>query len=178
MVGCVEDEARAGPGLWSRSCGNHGLPHAEAALLPQLANARLLADLLAQVVELRAVDVADRSHVDLLDLRRVQRERPLDADAEGVLAHRERLAHAGTLALDHDALEHLRAPTLALDHLEVDAHRVPGLELGDPVAQLLALECLDDLAHKKGGRRAGRIVAKTGPSPASRGPAASGSRFA
>src|SRR4051812_10742014 len=35
-----------------------------------LAHARLLADLAPQVVELRAVDVADRGDLDLVDLRR------------------------------------------------------------------------------------------------------------
>ena len=79
----------------------------------------------------------------------MERERPLDPDAEGLLAHRERLARAGALPLDDDALEDLHAPALSLDDLEVDAHGVPRLELGDALAQLSALECLDDLAHKK-----------------------------
>src|SRR5215208_2985878 len=59
-----------------------------------LAHPRALADAPAEVVELGAPDVAARGHVDLLDLRRVHRERALHADAERVLAHRERLAHA------------------------------------------------------------------------------------
>src|SRR3712207_8501039 len=46
-----------------------------------LAHARLLPDLLAQVVQLRAPNVADRHDFDPLDLRRMERERPLDADA-------------------------------------------------------------------------------------------------
>src|SRR5207237_208044 len=77
----------------------------------------------AKVVELGAVHVADGPHLDLLDLRGVQGERPLDADAERVLPHRERLTDAGALTLDHDPLEHLHAAPLALDHLQVDAHR-------------------------------------------------------
>src|SRR6478672_9164363 len=56
----------------SRSC----------SVLPQLANPGLPPDLAAEVVKLRAVDVADRRNLDLVDLGRVQRERPLDADAE------------------------------------------------------------------------------------------------
>jgi hypothetical protein len=74
--------------------------------------------------------VAARGDLDPLDLRRVQRERPLDADAEGLLAHGEGLARAVALALDHDALEDLRAAARALDHLEVDAQAVAGVELG------------------------------------------------
>src|SRR5262245_30388921 len=119
--------------------------------LAQLADASLLADLAAQVVELRAVDVSDRGDVDLVDLRRVQRERALDADAEGVLADRERLAGAGPLPLDHDPLEDLDPLAVALDHPEVDAHRVARLEAGH-VAQLTALDVLDGRAHREKGR--------------------------
>src|SRR4029077_16394859 len=46
-------------------------------VLAQLPDAGLLADLPAEVVQLRAVHVADRGDLDLLDLRRVQRERAL-----------------------------------------------------------------------------------------------------
>src|SRR6266516_7664945 len=119
-------------------------------VLPQLADAGLLADLPAEVVELRAVDVADRGDLDPLDLRRMERERPLDADAERLLAHGERLARAGSLPLEHDSLEDLYPPPRPLDHLEVHAHRVARLEARH-LAQLGALEVLDDVAH---GRRA------------------------
>jgi len=54
---------------------------------------------------------------------RMQRERALDTDAERVLPHREGLADAGALALDHDPLEDLEAGARALDHLEVDPPR-------------------------------------------------------
>ena len=54
----------------------------------------------------------------------MQRERSLDADAKRLLADREGLARAVALALDHDALEDLRAPARSLDHLEVDAQAV------------------------------------------------------
>src|SRR6476646_7014236 len=121
-----------------------------------LTHPRPLADTAAKVVELRAVDVADRGDLDLLDLRRVERERPLDADAERLLAHRERLARAGSLPLEHDPLEDLHPPASALDDLEVHAHGVARLEARH-VAQLSALEVLDDVAH---GKRAGRPTAK------------------
>src|SRR5689334_14586007 len=80
----------------------------------------------------------------------------LDSDPEGLLAHREALAGAGSLPLDHDPLEDLDPLALALDHLEMDADRVPRLELRKVVAQLGALECLDHLAHKRGAERPGR----------------------
>src|SRR5262249_19353820 len=116
--------------------------------LTQLADARLLADAAAQVVQLGAVDVADGGDVDLVDLRRVQRERGLHAHAERVLAHREGLADAGALALDHDPLVDLDPLPVPLDHAEVDAHGVARLEAGH-VAQLATLEVLDDRAHAK-----------------------------
>src|SRR6185437_9846894 len=121
----------------------------------------LLADLAAQVVELRAVDVADRPHLDLVDLGRVERERALDADAERLLAHRERLARAGALALEDDALEDLDPRPLALDHAEVHAHGVAGLEPRD-LAQLGALECLDDVAHAEEAPKGRHMLANRG----------------
>ena len=105
-----------------------------------LANACLLPHFLAQVVQLRPVDVPDRLDLDLLDLRRVERKRSLDAHAERLLAHGERLAHAGALALDDDALEDLDAPARALDDLEMHAHGVACLEPGQVGPQLALLE--------------------------------------
>src|SRR5262249_43010464 len=93
--------------------------------------------------------VADRGNLDLVDLRRVERERSLDADAERLLADRERFPGAGTLALQHDALEDLDSLALALDDLEVDAHGVARLELRDSLAQLGALEAVDHVAHRE-----------------------------
>src|SRR5262249_19423755 len=105
---------------------------------------------------LRAADVADRADLDLFDLRRVKRERPLDPDAERVLAHRERLPRPGALSLDDDPLEDLDAPPLALDHLEVHANGVPRLETRPVAAPLLAREGLDDAVHQNGPTRADR----------------------
>ena len=111
-----------------------------------LADAGALADAAAEVVELRAAHVAAGGDLDALDLRRVHGERALHADAEGLLADREGLAHAFALALDDDALEDLRTATRALDDLEVDLHAIPGRKAGD-AAQLCALEAVDDGAH-------------------------------
>ena len=144
LLGRLGLSLRLGFGL----CRLHRLRQLRPGSVPPLANACLLAHSTAQVVELRAVDVADRHDLDLLDLRRVERERPLDADAERLLADGERLACAGSLALEHDPLEHLHTAARALDDLEVDAHRVARLEARH-VAQLSALEILDDVAHRK-----------------------------
>src|SRR6202042_3733985 len=89
-----------------------------------LGDAGRLADPAAQVVELGASHVTARRHLELFDLRRVQRERPLDADAEGLLAHGEGLARAGALATQDDALEDLGTFAGTLDHREVDADAV------------------------------------------------------
>ena len=106
-----------------------------------------LADLVAQVVELRPPDVAAGGHLELLDLRRVQRERSLDADAEGLLAHSEGLARAAALALDHDPLEDLGSAAVPLDDLEVHAHAIAGGE-PRPLLQRSLLEVFDDCAHE------------------------------
>jgi hypothetical protein len=115
-----------------------------------LADAGGLADAIAQVVELGAPDVAAGGDLDALDLRRVHGERPLDADAEGLLADGEGLAHPLALTLDDHALEDLRAATLTLDDLEVDADPVARTE-GRHAAQLGALEAVDDGAHERRG---------------------------
>src|SRR3954447_13162600 len=114
--------------------------------VPALADAGALADATAQVVELGAAHVAAGGDLDALDLRRVRRERPFHADAEGLLAHGEGLAHALALALDDHALEDLGAAARALDDLEVHLEPVARLEARD-AAQLGALEGIDDRAH-------------------------------
>jgi hypothetical protein len=135
-----------------------------------------LADLPAQVVELRPPHIAAGGHLELLDFRRVQRERPLDADAEGLLAHGERLARATALALDHDALEDLGAAAVPLDHLEVDAHAVARGE-PRPLLQRSLLEVFDDCAHEVmmvGARPERRLKRRRcGGSKNARGPLAS-----
>jgi hypothetical protein len=70
----------------------------------------------------------------------VHRERPLDADAERLLAHGERLSGSGALSLDDDAFEDLDPAPLALDNLEVDTDGVPGLERRQIGPQLALLE--------------------------------------
>jgi hypothetical protein len=83
----------------------------------------------------------------------VERERPLDADTERLLAHGERLSDAGALPLDDDAFEDLDAAALSLDHLEVDAHRVARFELRQVGPQLALFEKLDGIRHGEEARR-------------------------
>src|SRR5262245_48666583 len=123
-----------------------GLDDLLRAHVAALADAGALADPAAQVVELGATDVTAGGDLDALDLRRMHGERALHADAEGLLADREGLAHPLALALDDHALEDLRTATRALDDLEVDLDSVAGLEPGN-AAQLRAFEAVDDGAH-------------------------------
>src|SRR4029453_17993689 len=107
--------ARSGSPRSEDSLTPGGLRQESALTLLLFSDAGLLADPAAEVVQLGAVDVADLRDLELLDLGRVQRERPLHADAERVLPHGERLARPRALALDHDALVDLDAAPLALD---------------------------------------------------------------
>src|SRR6202042_2219268 len=93
-----------------------------------------------------ATDVTASGDLNVLDLRRVQRERALNANAERLLADGEGLTRAVTLALDHHALKDLGAATSALDHLKVDAQAVASVELWNS-AELCSLQALDDGAH-------------------------------
>ena len=85
-----------------------------------LAHPGTLAHARPQVVELGAPHIPARGHLDPLDLGGVQRECPLDPDAERLLSNRERLPRPVALALDRHALEHLCTPPGAFRHLEVD----------------------------------------------------------
>ena len=112
-----------------------------------LGDAGALADLVAQVVELRAADIAAGSDLELLDLRRVQREGSLHPDTERLLPHGEGLANAAALAFEHDALEDLGPLAAPFDDLEVNAHAVAGAELR-ALLQVALLEAFDDSAHQ------------------------------
>ena len=153
-LGCLDDRVLRGHALAiGRPVGlvqQARLDRLLGADVAALAHARALADAIAQVVELGAAHVAARGDLDALDLRRVHREHALDADAERLLAHGERLAHAMSLTLDDDPLEHLHAAARALDHLKVDLDPIAGRELGD-AAQLRALDGVDDAAHSGRG---------------------------
>src|SRR3954470_24853296 len=87
---------------------------AASALLLDL---RLLATQLAQVVQLRAAHVAAGHDVDVVDVGRMHREGPLDANAVAFLAHGEGLPDPAALPPKHDTLEDLDAFLRALDDL-------------------------------------------------------------
>src|SRR6185312_4197653 len=124
---------------------------------PPLAQGRRLADPLAQEVQLRAPRLAVPDDLDLLDPRTVHHERPLDADAAGDLAHRDR-ARDATATQAHDrALEDLDALLAALDHAGRHLDRVAGGELGQVAADLVGDDLVEDVhggSFPAGARRA------------------------
>jgi len=100
-------------------------------LLLALAQAGCIAaKAVAQVVELCAANLAGALHLDLGNLRRVQRERSLDAFAADQATNGEHLAHAFALAGDDDAGEDLHALFFAFENLLVDFDGVADFELG------------------------------------------------
>jgi hypothetical protein len=100
--------------------------------------------------------VADRADLDLLDLRRVDREHvrstPTPNDCLRTVNVSRTPAPCRLITIPSKTCTR----GAALDHLEVHAHGVARLEARH-VAQLGALEVLDDVAH---GKRAGRPTAK------------------
>src|SRR5712692_2799481 len=122
-----------------------GLAFGLARQLPALADARLFADLAAQVIEPALADVAVAEDVDLVDPRRVDHEGALDSDAVGHAAHREVLAQAAAGHADDRAFEHLDALSRALHDLRVHLDRVARAKRGDLFLLLLLLELLDDV---------------------------------
>src|SRR5690606_17660238 len=112
-----------------------GVPTAGSALLADgllaLGDAGALAGAAAQVIELGAADDAAADHLDVLDVRRVEREDALDAFAEAHLADGEIAVDAAVRAGDADAFVVLHAGALALDHAHAHAHGVAGAEFGN-----------------------------------------------
>src|SRR5438067_13500787 len=111
-----------------------------AGRLPLFLDLRGLPRAVAQVVELGSAHCALGDHLDLGDDRRVDGERALDADAEAELADSERLPHAGALAADHVALEHLDPLAVAFDDADMDLQVVAGREVGNVVTQALTVD--------------------------------------
>src|SRR5918994_4153644 len=128
------------------------------------------ADLVPDVVELRAPHGATGGHLYLRDLRGVEREDPLDCHPEGVLPDGERLVDSPALARDTQALEDLYPLAVALYDAVVHPHRVARLEGDVTLLQVLARY------HARSSRKwisgaAGRSSARL-PDPGPRAPRA------
>src|SRR2546430_2077111 len=134
-----------GPGARPRGPGAQRLRPGAGALVPPLTDAGRLAHPAAQVVQPGLPDAAVPHHLDAVDPRRVDQERPLDADAVRHAPHRHVLAQTAVGDADDQALEDLDALAGALHHLRVHPHRVPRPELADRPLLLLSPELLDDV---------------------------------
>src|SRR5512138_2821170 len=119
---------------------------ASVLLLPFLHLRRLALETTA-IEQLRATHLALPGQFDLRDGRRVERERPLDADSAGDLPHGEARAHAAPPDVRHDAEEDLRALLLPLDDAHVHLHRVAGAEIHRAIRLESRLEPLQH-AHR------------------------------
>ncbi len=85
----------------------------------------------------------------------MDREYPLDTNAEADLADRECLANASALAGNDNTFETLGAFPSTLDDAHVHADGIPGTEVRDVIAQLCALDLIErihGILQKKGGK--------------------------
>ena len=106
-----------------------------------------LADLAAQVEQLRAADQAAPGHFDLVHAGRVDQKRALDAEPAADLADEKGGAGAALLAREHGALEYLDALLAALDDFDMDAHGVPRPELRHGLFALGLFDLLNERMH-------------------------------
>src|SRR5436853_1034035 len=118
--------------------------------LAALFDARAAAASFTEVIELRATHPALGVDLELSDGGRVDRERPLHADAEGDLADRERLLEAAALTPDHDALEDLDALAVPLHDADVHLHGVARPEIRQVVTEV---GTVDEVGLVHGGSR-------------------------
>ena len=96
-----------------------------------LLDAGLLTRQVAQIVDACAAYDTHLVQLDFLDVGRVERENALDAHAVRNLADGEHLGLAGTLDLDYDTTETLKALLAALDDFVGHGDSVTGLERRD-----------------------------------------------
>ena len=100
-----------------------------------------------QVVQLGTANVTAGQNLDVVDVRCVNREGTLHADAERHLADGKGLTDAGALATDNNATEHLDTGLLSLDDLHVDINGIAGAKLRNIVAQLCSINLVKNV-HK------------------------------
>lgn len=105
----------------------------------------LLANPVAEIVQLGAANLASLHHLDLGDLWGMDLEDPLHTFAIGDLPDGERLVDPGAAASDHDSFENLDSLLAALDHSGVHIDRVPGAEFRDVLFHLFTLDFVDHI---------------------------------
>ena len=114
------------------------------------AECRGLAHPLAEEVESRAAGVTVTHELDLLDARRMDHERALDADATRDPADGDLLVDAAVAHAKHGSLEVLKAFAVPFDDSHADAHGVSGPDLGQIGLQLLSGKRVQEVIHRNG----------------------------
>src|SRR5690606_34723123 len=126
-------------------------------LADELLHARLLADAIAEVVELRAAHVAAASDLDVLHAGAVHGEDPLDALAGDDAPNGDRLAEAAALVGDHGAREDLDALLVAFLDEVVDVDGVAHVQHRQVLFAALRFQCLDQF-HRSSGSLVGLCI--------------------
>lgn len=106
-----------------------------------------LADSVTEIIELCTADLTASDNLDLLNVRRMDRERLLDAAAVCYAAHLERLGNTASAATDNRTLKYLRTNSLSLFDPVIDSHGVTDVELGDLCFHLLIDKHVDLGVH-------------------------------
>lgn len=86
---------------------------------------------IAQVIQLRTTNAASAQQLDGVNLRGVQWEATLDADAEAHLANHEGLAKTSAGACDHNACEGLDTGIVAFCDVHIDLNGISRAEIGN-----------------------------------------------
>src|SRR5699024_10210108 len=127
FLNCTEDIP---PRAINKKWTSH-VPFSIECLSDLFLDLRGLADSVAQEVQLCTAYTALTNDLNTLDVRGMQREHSLHADAIGNAANRKRFGDAGTLAGDHSALKHLNSLAVTFADVNINADGVANLELGN-----------------------------------------------
>jgi hypothetical protein len=96
-----------------------------------------LASQIADVEQLGAPYFALARPLDLRDLRGMQKENPLDANAAGYFPHGKRGVDSCAAPLDAQSFENLNAFFVSFDHAKVHIDIVSGTEIRDLSLELI-----------------------------------------
>src|SRR5438067_10632426 len=107
-----------------------------------------LPDALAEEVESCPAGVAVTHDLDLLETRRVDEERALDADAARDPTDGDLLIESSAADPEDGALVVLEPFAVAFDHAHGQAHGVPGPDLGEVGLELVGGKRLQDVVHR------------------------------
>ncbi len=106
-----------------------------------------LADSVTEIIELCTTNLTASDNLDLLNVRRMDRERLLDAAAICYATYLERLGNTASAATDNRTLEDLRTNSLSLFDPVIDSHGITDVELGDLCLHLLIDKHVDLGVH-------------------------------